>query len=77
MTKFLPVLATAFSAGAMLLGSAGVTLAHAQTTPTHRVLKARGHVHANGRCHGMSYGTGASSCGTATGGPVGGLSSRN
>jgi hypothetical protein len=34
-------------------------------------------VSAGGRCHGMSYGTGARSCGTATGGPVGGLTSRN
>lgn len=29
------------------------------------------------RCDGLSYGTGERSCGTATGGPVGGLSSRN
>ena len=34
-------------------------------------------VAANGRCGGISYGTGARSCGTATGGPVGGLSNRN
>lgn len=31
----------------------------------------------NGRCGGTSYGTGARSCGTATGGPVGGINSRN
>lgn len=30
-----------------------------------------------GRCRGISYRTGARSCGTSTGGPVGGLSSRN
>ncbi len=30
-----------------------------------------------GRCRGISYGTGARSCGTATGGPVAGLASRN
>ena len=29
------------------------------------------------RCGGGSYGTGARSCGTATGGPVGGISGRN
>ncbi len=29
-------------------------------------------VAANGRCDGVSYGTGARRCGTATGGPVGG-----
>ncbi len=34
-------------------------------------------VAANGRCGGMSYGTGARSCGTATGGPAGGDDSRN
>ena len=34
-------------------------------------------VAANGRCGGISYGTGERSCGTATGGPVGGNSSRN
>lgn len=34
--------------------------------------------HAPGaRCRGMSYGTGAQSCGTATGGPVGGIGARN
>ena len=32
---------------------------------------------AKGRCGGISYGTGARSCGTATGGPVGGIGSRN
>ena len=34
-------------------------------------------VDANNRCHGMSYGTGARSCGTASGGPVGGIGGRN
>jgi hypothetical protein len=34
-------------------------------------------VAANGRCDGVSYGTGERSCGTATGGPVGGNESRN
>jgi hypothetical protein len=34
-------------------------------------------VDAGGRCHGIAYGTGARSCGTATGGPVGGLTNRN
>ena len=29
------------------------------------------------RCDGLSYGTGARRCGSATGGPVGGLSSKN
>ena len=31
----------------------------------------------NDRCRGMSYGTGARTCGTATGGPVGGINGRN
>lgn len=37
----------------------------------------RNGVAANGRCGGISYGTGARTCGTATGGPVGGINSRN
>ena len=32
---------------------------------------------ANGRCGGVSYGTGQRGCGTATGGPVGGLAGKN
>jgi len=61
-----------------LLGAMASSAALAQQAgPHHRLLKARGHVHADGRCGGISYGTGARSCGTATGGPVGGLSSRN
>lgn len=34
-------------------------------------------IDANGRCGGISYGTGARTCGTATGGPVGGITGRN
>ena len=34
-------------------------------------------VNANNRCNGLSYGTGARSCGTASGGPVGGIGGRN
>ena len=32
---------------------------------------------ANGRCGGVSFGTGARRCGDLTGGPSGGISSRN
>ena len=61
-----------------LLGSIAFSVALAQQAgPHHRLLKARGHVLADGRCRGISYGTGARSCGTATGGAVGGISSRN
>jgi hypothetical protein len=69
----------------MLLGSA--SLASAQTYPQFARNDHTPHYDAWGndlngppyrtRCDGMSYGTGARSCGTATGGPVGGLSSRN
>lgn len=31
----------------------------------------------NGRCDGVSYGTGARRCDSATGGPVGGITGRN
>lgn len=41
------------------------------------VLRPAHHIAANGRCGGMSYGTGERTCGTATGGPVGGLTDRN
>ena len=34
-------------------------------------------VTANGRCNGRSYGTGQRGCGSATGGPHGGLINRN
>jgi hypothetical protein len=34
-------------------------------------------VTADGRCGGVSYGTGQRDCGTATGGPVGGNANRN
>ena len=67
----------ALGACAMLVGPATMTAAQAQTAQNWRYARPRGHVHADGRCLGMSYGTGARSCGTATGGPVGGLSSRN
>ena len=43
----------------------------------YRALAPRNNIAANGRCDGISYGTGAMSCGTETGGPVAGLSSRN
>ena len=45
----------------------------------HRVLKASANsgVAANGRCGGISYGTGGRRCGSATGGPSGGLTNRN
>ena len=45
----------------------------------HRYLKASvtNGVAANGRCGGISYGTGARRCGSGTGGPSGGLTNRN
>ena len=47
-----------------------------RTTMTERA--AHEDPHAPGyRCHGMSYGTGAQTCGTATGGPVGGIGAGN
>lgn len=59
---------------AAALGLAATTAAAAQTAPPrHRIHR----VATNGRCNGVSYGTGARSCGTRTGGPVGGLTSRN
>ena len=71
-------LLVAFGAATMLLAPSAMTLAHADGQAVHLTyLHPHGHVWADGRCDGISYGTGARSCGTATGGPVGGLSSRN
>ena len=78
------ILAMAASS-AILLGATGAALAQATDYLNQNRAAARsyyGHrsgngVVANGRCRGVSYGTGARSCGTATGGPVGGISGRN
>lgn len=76
-------LAAAFS----LAGLIGATTVAVAQTPDYLVQNravyrayaahARNGVRSNGRCGGVSYGTGARSCGTATGGPVGGISGRN
>ena len=53
----------------------------AQTAPAARQVQPtyhpKGEVSANGRCDGLSYGTGARRCGSRSGGPVGGISGRN
>ena len=73
----------------LIIASAAATLAMtampvaAQTMTHHRMhhryLKAsmNNGVAANGRCGGISYGTGARRCGSGTGGPSGGLTNRN
>jgi hypothetical protein len=72
---------TLIAAAAMLISFGD--FASAQTIHRHRphpnwsYSKAVAMRVSGGRCRGISYGTGARSCGTATGGPVGGLSSRN
>ena len=55
----------------------GATIASAQPMHRHRMYVHTHHVLANGRCNGVSYGTGQRGCGTATGGPVSGLTNRN
>jgi hypothetical protein len=66
------ILSVALVAGASTVASADMMYHrhHAYMHHMHRVL-------ANGRCDGMSYGTGARRCGSATGGPSGGLSNKN
>ena len=61
---------------AALIGETSFVLA--QTTP-YSVPRAhhRHHITADGRCDGISYGNGERSCGTASGGPVGGSAGRN
>ena len=71
-------LLVAFGAATMLLAPVTTTFARADARDLRQTYAHwRDRVSANGRCDGVSYGTGARSCGTATGGPVGGLSSRN
>ena len=78
------VLAAATFVGC-LLGVAGAAFAQTpdylnQNRAVYRAYERAGqdgNVMINDRCHGISYGTGARSCGTATGGPVGGISGRN
>ena len=77
----------ALLSAAMVLATGG--LAMAQTTaPSTEVPRAAGQIPtrdqpggdgiaANGRCGGVSFGTGASRCGTLTGGPADGIDSRN
>lgn len=85
MTK-LPLTSVLLSA-AMMVGAGG--LAHAQgVAPSTEVPRTAGQIPtrdqpggdgiaANGRCGGVSFGTGASRCGSATGGPADGIDSRN
>lgn len=56
-----------------ITGMSGVTTASAASQSV--MLKKK--IAANGRCNGVSYGTGQRGCGTKTGGPVGGNPSRN
>lgn len=72
---------------AMMLGAGG--FAHAQgVAPSTEVPRTAGQIPArdqpagdgiaaNGRCGGVSFGTGASRCGDASGGPADGIDSRN
>ena len=66
-----------------LFVAATLSPAAAETSMTHHHEMLRHHHHttrhvlANGRCNGVSYGTGERGCGTATGGPVGGLTNKN
>ncbi len=69
---------------AWLLGATNIAFAQSTDYLSQNRAVARAYHHkshtgvgANGRCGGISYGTGARSCGTATGGPVGGNGSRN
>ncbi len=67
-------------ASATLLGQAGLATVQAQPSSpigTWRYTTATHHVRANGRCHGISYGTGARRCDTLSGGPSGGRSNGN
>ncbi len=78
---------TIFSALSVLMMLAAITPASANDAQvihrkTHRHAinyreATNNSVAANGRCGGISYGTGARRCGSETGGPSGGLTNRN
>ena len=77
------ILATTISL-VCLLGATNLASAQSADYLSQNRAVARAYYHrshngvaANGRCGGLSYGTGARTCGTATGGPVGGINSRN
>ena len=83
MEMKMKVLAIAASL-ACLLGATNLAFAQSADYLSQNRAVARAHygasrngVAANGRCRGISYGTGARTCGTATGGPVGGITGRN
>ena len=71
MTKTLLVTA------ALVLGTSTFAMAAPDAMGHHMMMKKKHKVLANGRCNGVSYGTGQRSCGTATGGTPGGNPSRN
>ncbi len=77
--KFLAASALAWLLGATSVASAQSTDYLSRNRAVFRAYASpsRNGVIKNGRCGGISYGTGARSCGTATGGPVGGISGRN
>ena len=71
MTKTLLVTA------ALVLGTSTFAVAATDAMGHHMMMKKKHKVQANGRCNGVSYGTGQRSRGTATGGTPGGNPSRN
>ena len=64
---------------ALVLGTSTFAMAASDSMghPGMMMKHKKNRVSANGRCNGVSYGTGQRSCGTATGGTPGGNPSRN
>ena len=60
-----------------LIGETSLALAQGTTYEAPRAHHRHHHLTADGRCDGISYGNGERSCGTASGGPVGGSAGRN
>ncbi len=78
---------SALLSAAMMAGMAGIARADG-TAPSTEVPRVAGQIPtryqpggdgiaANGRCGGVSFGTGASRCGDLSGGPADGLDNRN
>ena len=69
---------TLFVSAALVFGACSIAVASPDAMHNHHMMMKKKHrVLANGRCDGISYGTGQRSCGTATGGTPGGNPSRN
>jgi hypothetical protein len=72
-----PMTKTVLVSIALILGTSSFAASASPMHHQHLMMRKKHKVLANGRCDGISYGTGQRSCGTASGGTPGGNPSRN